>query len=72
MNGELVAVKVIKKEHSEEVLREMETMTTFHHSNILELLGIAQNAGSLSLLFYEYVQLFSLLRKYPTSFALRI
>ena len=45
MNGELVAVKVTKKEHAEEVLREVETMTTFHHTHILQLLGIAQNEG---------------------------
>lgn len=45
MHSEVVAVKVIKKEHSEEALREIENMMTFNHPNILKLLGIAQNTG---------------------------
>lgn len=45
LNGEVMAVKMVRSEHSTEALREIETMACFSHPNILPLLGIAKSPG---------------------------
>lgn len=46
LNGEIMAVKMVRSEHSTEALREIETMACFSHPNILPLLGIAKSPGT--------------------------
>jgi len=54
LNGEWVAVKVAKREHAGEALKEVETMASFNHANILRLVGVATNQGTLKLTFNNF------------------
>jgi len=45
LSGGLVAVKVVKKEHADDALKEVETMAAFNHPNILRMVGIAKHEG---------------------------
>lgn len=45
LEGVEVAVKLIKKGHSDEAIKEVETMVTFSHPNILRLIGIVRSSG---------------------------
>ncbi|CAL8087967.1 unnamed protein product [Orchesella dallaii] len=66
VNGEIMAIKMVHSEHSTEALREIETMASFSHPNILPLFGIAKSpeADSPWLLFefMEHGDLASVLR----------
>ncbi|XP_035704965.1 tyrosine-protein kinase transmembrane receptor Ror isoform X2 [Folsomia candida] len=44
LGGEAVAIKVVKREYSDEAVKEVETMATFSHPNILHLIGIVQSS----------------------------
>jgi hypothetical protein len=45
LNGEDVAVKVAKREYTDEAMKEVETMAAFSHQNILHLIGIVRHEG---------------------------
>ncbi|CAG7717417.1 unnamed protein product [Allacma fusca] len=66
LNGEPIAVKVVKTEHAGEAMKEVETMAAFNHQNILQMIGIAKSmdmeAPWLLFEFMEYGDLASVLR----------
>lgn len=54
-SGEAVAVKIMKREHAGEALKEVETMSGFTHDNILKMIGIASNQGMILWLLTIYI-----------------
>lgn len=58
LDGELVAIKVVKKEYSDEAVKEVETMANFSHPNILHLIGIVQSSGEWKLGSFDSISLY--------------